>query len=185
MDRLLPCPSLFDAHVSTPRSNPTITACSMSATGIASIGRLCGNPRETRGSSSTAAPAAAAHRPSADCSIRTSTASCSSISAAAAARRPMRASRPTPPGTSWPISSACARCSVWTDGWCSAAPGASTLALAYAETHPERVTELVLRGIFTLRRAGLLWYYQEGASWMFPDKWEASWRRSRRRSAAT
>ncbi len=48
----------------------------------------------------------------------------------------------------------------------------STLALAYAETHPERVTELVLRGIFTLRRSELLWYYQEGASWLFPDKWE-------------
>ncbi len=48
----------------------------------------------------------------------------------------------------------------------------STLALAYAETHPERVTALILRGIFTLRRAELLWYYQEGASWLFPDKWE-------------
>lgn len=49
----------------------------------------------------------------------------------------------------------------------------STLALAYAQTHPERVTALVLRGIFTLRRAELQWYYQEGASWLFPDKWEA------------
>ncbi|HEY8381467.1 MAG TPA: prolyl aminopeptidase [Microvirga sp.] len=48
----------------------------------------------------------------------------------------------------------------------------SALALAYAETHPERVSELVLRGIFTLRRAELLWYYQEGASWLFPEKWE-------------
>lgn len=48
----------------------------------------------------------------------------------------------------------------------------STLALAYAETHPKRVSELVLRGIFTLRRAELLWYYQEGASWIFPDKWD-------------
>ena len=48
----------------------------------------------------------------------------------------------------------------------------STLALAYAESHPERVSALVLRGIFTLRRAELLWYYQEGASWLFPDKWE-------------
>ncbi len=48
----------------------------------------------------------------------------------------------------------------------------STLALAYAETHPERVSELVVRGIFTLRRKELLWYYQEGASWMFPDLWE-------------
>jgi proline iminopeptidase len=48
----------------------------------------------------------------------------------------------------------------------------STLALAYAETHPERVTELVLRGIFTLRRAEIGWFYQEGASWMFADAWE-------------
>src|ERR1700712_4245823 len=36
----------------------------------------------------------------------------------------------------------------------------STLALAYAQTHPERVAELVLRGIFTLRREELLWFYQ-------------------------
>jgi len=48
----------------------------------------------------------------------------------------------------------------------------STLALAYAQTHPQRVSELVLRGIFTLRREELLWYYQEGASWLFPDEWE-------------
>ena len=48
----------------------------------------------------------------------------------------------------------------------------STLALAYAQTHPTRVTALMLRGIFTLRKAELLWYYQEGASWLFPDKWE-------------
>ncbi len=48
----------------------------------------------------------------------------------------------------------------------------STLALAYAQTHPGRVSELVLRGIFGLRRAELLWYYQEGASWLFPDLWE-------------
>ena len=48
----------------------------------------------------------------------------------------------------------------------------SALALAYAETHPERVSELVLRGIFALRHAELQWYYQEGASWLFPDKWE-------------
>ncbi len=49
----------------------------------------------------------------------------------------------------------------------------STLALAYAQTHPSRVSELVLRGIFTLRRKELLWYYQNGASWLFPDLWEA------------
>ena len=48
----------------------------------------------------------------------------------------------------------------------------STLGLAYAQTHPERVTELVLRGIFTLRKAELQWYYQFGASSIFPDEWE-------------
>ncbi len=48
----------------------------------------------------------------------------------------------------------------------------STLALAYAETHPERVSELVLRGIYTLTKGELAWYYQFGVSEMFPDKWE-------------
>ncbi len=47
------------------------------------------------------------------------------------------------------------------------------MALAYAETHPSRVKALVLRGIFTLREAELKWFYQEGASWIFPDAWEA------------
>ena len=45
----------------------------------------------------------------------------------------------------------------------------STLALAYAQTHPEKVSELILRGIFMLRRAELDWFYQEGCSWLFPD----------------
>lgn len=48
----------------------------------------------------------------------------------------------------------------------------STLALAYAETHPDAVTELVLRGIFMLRRWELEWFYQEGASRVFPDAWQ-------------
>src|SRR5882762_6483872 len=48
----------------------------------------------------------------------------------------------------------------------------STLALAYAETHPERVSELVLRGIFLCRPKEIKWFYQEGASWIFPDVWE-------------
>jgi proline iminopeptidase len=48
----------------------------------------------------------------------------------------------------------------------------SSLALAYAETHPSRVTELILRGVFLLRRAELEWFYQEGANWLFPDAWE-------------
>jgi proline iminopeptidase len=48
----------------------------------------------------------------------------------------------------------------------------STLSLAYAETHPSRVVAMVLRGIFTLRREELLWFYQNGASSLFPDHWE-------------
>lgn len=49
----------------------------------------------------------------------------------------------------------------------------SALALAYAETHPERTTELVLRGIFTLRRSELDFYYNGGAGQLFPDRYEA------------
>jgi proline iminopeptidase len=50
----------------------------------------------------------------------------------------------------------------------------STLALAYAQKHPQRVTELVLRGIFLLRKSELDWFYQnpEGAASLFPDLWE-------------
>jgi proline iminopeptidase len=48
----------------------------------------------------------------------------------------------------------------------------STLALAYAQTHPQRVTALVLRGIFTVRQTELHWLYQDGASWLFPDAWQ-------------
>ena len=48
----------------------------------------------------------------------------------------------------------------------------STLALAYAQTHPDRVSELVLRGIFTFRQSELDWLYRHGASEIFPDKWE-------------
>jgi proline iminopeptidase len=48
----------------------------------------------------------------------------------------------------------------------------STLALAYAETHPERVRQLVLRGIFLCRPKEIAWFYQDGASAVFPDMWE-------------
>jgi proline iminopeptidase len=48
----------------------------------------------------------------------------------------------------------------------------STLALSYAITHPARVRELVLRGIFLLRKKEIDWFYQEGASFLFPDAWE-------------
>lgn len=49
----------------------------------------------------------------------------------------------------------------------------STLALAYAQTHPTVVTELVLRGIFLLRKKEIDWFYQFGASEIFPDAWES------------
>ena len=48
----------------------------------------------------------------------------------------------------------------------------STLCLAYAQQHPERVTEMILRGIFLLRRREIQWYYQEGASRIFPEAWQ-------------
>lgn len=48
----------------------------------------------------------------------------------------------------------------------------SSLALAYAQKHPERVTDFILRGIFLLRRAELQWFYQDGASWLYPDAFE-------------
>jgi len=48
----------------------------------------------------------------------------------------------------------------------------STLSLAYAITHPDRVRALVLRGIFLLTRRELHWFYQDGASMLFPDAWE-------------
>lgn len=48
----------------------------------------------------------------------------------------------------------------------------STLSLAYAQAHPDRVKSLVLRGIFTLRKSELKFFYQEGASHLFPEAWE-------------
>ena len=48
----------------------------------------------------------------------------------------------------------------------------STLSLAYAQSHPERATELVLRGIFLLRAQELQWFYQHGASELYPDAWQ-------------
>lgn len=49
----------------------------------------------------------------------------------------------------------------------------STLALAYSETHPDRCTAIILRGIFMLRRKELQWFYQEGTSYIFPEAWQA------------
>lgn len=48
----------------------------------------------------------------------------------------------------------------------------STLALAYAETHPERIAGMILRGIFLCRPWEIHWFYQEGANHLFPDHWQ-------------
>jgi len=48
----------------------------------------------------------------------------------------------------------------------------STLALAYSQTFPNRCAGLILRGIFTLRAKEIQWFYQEGASYLYPDAWE-------------
>ena len=48
----------------------------------------------------------------------------------------------------------------------------STLGLAYAQAHPERVLSIILRGVFMLRDAELGWFYRDGASWLFPDAFE-------------
>lgn len=49
----------------------------------------------------------------------------------------------------------------------------STLGITYTQTHPDRVSELILRGVYTLTQAEIDWYYQFGVSEMFPDKWAA------------
>ena len=49
----------------------------------------------------------------------------------------------------------------------------ATLALAYAESHPDRVTEIVLRGVFLLRQSELDWLYRGGAGALFPEEWAA------------
>ncbi|KAJ3714867.1 proline iminopeptidase [Lentinula guzmanii] len=48
----------------------------------------------------------------------------------------------------------------------------STLSLAYAQSHPDRVKSLILRGIFTLRKSELHFFYQDGASHLFPEAWD-------------
>ena len=48
----------------------------------------------------------------------------------------------------------------------------STLSLAYSQTYPKSVSEMILRGIFMLRKKELDWFYQEGASNIFPEAWE-------------
>lgn len=48
-----------------------------------------------------------------------------------------------------------------------------TLAVAYAQTHPDRVTEMILRGVTLWRNAEMDWHHRKGANWLFPEAWEA------------
>lgn len=59
------------------------------------------------------------------------------------------------------------------DKWlvCGGSWGA-TLALTYAIQYPENIKAMILRAVFLCRKSELLWFYQEGASWIFPDEWE-------------
>ena len=133
----------------------------------------CGNPqRQAGGHGAWRTGRRLQSRPCAASTTRRATASSCSTSAAAAARRRTPRWRTTPPGISSPTWSGCAT-HLGLERWqlCGGSWG-STLALAYAETHPERVSELILRGIFLLRRAELHWFYQEGCSWIFPDAFD-------------
>ena len=107
-------------------------------------------------------------------SIRSAIASCCSTSAAAARARRTRACRTTPPGTWSTTSRSCASISASIAGRCSAVRGARRSRSPTRRCHPAAVTELVLRGIFLLRRSELDWFYQspEGAASLFPDLWE-------------
>ena len=137
---------------------------------IRSTTKKAATRRASRWCSCMAARAAAPIRRCGASSIRSTTASCCSTSAAAARARHMPVSRTTPPGIWSPIPRklrehlGIERWQVFGGSW------GSTLALAYAQKHPERVTELVLRGIFLLRRSELEWFYQssEGAASLFP-----------------
>ena len=98
----------------------------------------------------------------------------------------MPRSRPTRPGIWSPTSSGCARWPGSTRWLVFGGSWGSTLALAYAETHPERVSELVLRGIFTLRRCGARMVLSaRRLADASRTSGSASSRRSRRPSAAT
>lgn len=57
-----------------------------------------------------------------------------------------------------------------TAGWYLVAPGVDA-GLVYAQTHPDKVLALVLRGIFLCRDSDVQWFYQHGAHHLFPDYW--------------
>lgn len=84
----------------------------------------------------------------------------------------MRKHVKTPLGIWWPIWKNCANRSALGAGWCLAVWG-STLSLAYAQSHPERVLGLILRGIFLCRQSEIDWLNEEGGvSKIYPAHWQ-------------
>lgn len=64
------------------------------------------------------------------------------------------------------------RCFLGVDRWLLfGGSWGSTLSLVYAQAYPERVLGLILRGIFLCRPKDIEWFYQDGASRVFPDYW--------------
>ena len=97
---------------------------------------------------------------------------CCSTSAAAAGRRRTPAWRTIPPGI-WSRDIERLREMAGIDKWMVfGGSWGSTLSLAYAQTHPDRVTELVLRGIFLFRQSEVDWLYKYGASQLYPEGWQ-------------
>jgi proline iminopeptidase len=143
-----------------------------SATAIASIGSVAARAAPSRRSSCTAAPAQAAAPTIAASSTRSVTTCCCSTSEACGVERPHASLEAN---TTWHLVADIERLRemLGVDRWMVfGGSWGSTLALAYAQAHPHRASELVLRGIFTFRQTELDWLYRYGASEIFPDKWQ-------------
>ena len=158
------------------RSSPTRPGISTSATATASIGSCRGNPDGKPVGVPSRRPRRAAPAPTigASSNPEQATRSSCSTSAAAAGRRRTRASRPTPPGT-WSTTSRRLRTrgreGRQVDGVRRQLGLDAVARLCRRPT--ERVTELVLRGIFLFEQYELDWLYKEGgASSIYPDKWD-------------
>ena len=139
---------------------------------IRCIGRSRGIGRVPPSCFCMAGRAPGRHRYTAGFSTRVSGASSCSISAAAAARRRSAKSATTRLPTSSPISSGCAASWGIAEWVVFGGSWGSTLALLYAQTHPERVAGLILRGIFLCRHSEIDWFLY-GMRTVFPEAWRA------------
>ena len=142
------------------RSSRTTAASSTSRTCTSSTSRNAATRRASPRCSCTAARAAAPIRRCAASSIRSAIASCCSISAARGKSRPHAS---LDHNTTWDLvadTESCASISASTSGWCSAARGARRWRSPTRRRIRSACTELVLRGIFLLRRSELEWFYQ-------------------------